>query len=88
MSSFEVLGFTYHRLLKAQECGLSSIDLAADGWKWAVWNTGFGAMPSLENEEGFEVMAATGRLDAETFLYELLIVAVGERNGKVPSLPH
>lgn len=44
-------------------------------------------MPSLEHEEGREVVGATDRLDAEKFLYELLIVAVGARNGKVPSLP-
>lgn len=92
LSLFEVLVFTYHWHRKAQECGKGSIKLAADGWtlevgppSYSVWNAG--SMPSLEHEEGHEVMGATGSADGEKFLYELLIVAVGARNGKVPSLP-
>lgn len=97
LSLFEVLVFTYHWHRKVAEGGLVSICLTADGWTLEALGRStapldgprHGAIPSLAQGGGAneEALDPISNGDAAEFLRELLVVAIGSRNGKVPLLP-
>ncbi len=88
LSWFEMLVFTYHWHRQAAEDGSSRSVLGTAGWTLqlaAVVNVG-GRGP-VQEEVSAETVDSFSNEECAKSLRALLVVAVGARGGKVPSLP-